>query len=119
MLTGEDVHIVHEDSTMEETILEMTAKRGVASVVNQDGGLVGIFVYGDLGRLLKRTKDIFDKKVKEVMTRNPKTITKERLAAEAVQVMEKHGITSLIVIDEERRPIGIVHLYDIMRAGVV
>ena len=118
MLTDDDVPIVHEEASMEKTILEMTAKRGVTGVVNEEGKLIGVFVYGDLGRLLEKTKDIFNKKVKDVMIRNPKTITKDRLAAEALKKMEEFGITSLIVIDGAKRPIGIVHLHDIMRAGV-
>ena len=118
MLIDDEVPIVEEDASMEKTILEMTAKRGVTSVVNTKGQLVGIFVYGDLGRLLERTKDIFNKRVREVMIDDPKTITRGKLAAEALQMMEEYGITSLIVVDEGRRPIGIVHLYDIMRAGV-
>ena len=91
---------------------------GVTGVVDEEGRLVGIFVYGDLGRLLERTKDIFSKKVRDVMIRNPKTITRDKLAAESLQRMEAHGITSLIVQDEECRPVGIIHLHDIMRAGV-
>ena len=118
MLTGDDVPVVREETSMEKTILEMTAKRGVTCVVNEMGKVVGIFVYGDLGRLLERTKDIFNKKVREVMVRNPKTITKEKLAAEALQKMEEFSITSLIVVDENERPVGIIHLHDIMRAGV-
>lgn len=118
MLTGDDVPIVHQDASMEKTILELTAKRGVTSVVDDEGKLIGIFVYGDLGRLLEKTKDIFHKKVQEVMVSNPKTITKERLAAEALKKMEEYAITSLIVVDEKKRPVGIVHLHDIMRAGV-
>ena len=118
MLTSDDVPIVHEEASMEKTILEMTAKRGVTSVVNEKGKLVGIFVYGDLGRLLEKTKDIFKKKVREVMIRYPKTITKDKLAAEALKEMEEFGITSLIVTNEKEQPIGIVHLHDIMRAGV-
>ena len=118
MLTEDEVPVVQEKASMEKTILEMTAKRGVTSVVDTDGKLVGIFVYGDLGRLLEKTKDIFDKKVQEVMIRDPKTITKDRLAAEALQMMEEYGITSLVVVDTQRKPIGIVHLHDIMRAGV-
>ena len=118
MLIDDEVPIVEEDASMEKTILEMTAKRGVTSVVNTKGQLVGIFVYGDLGRLLERTKDIFNKRVREVMIDDPKTITRGKLAAEALQMMEEYGITSLIVVDEGRRPIGIVHLHDIMRAGV-
>ena len=114
----DDIPIVQEDTSMEKTIMEMTAKRGVTGVVDEEGRLVGIFVYGDLGRLLEKTKDIFNKNVRDVMIRNPKTITKDKLAAEALKKMEEYGITSLIVNDENRRPIGIVHLHDIMRAGV-
>jgi arabinose-5-phosphate isomerase len=118
MLTGDDVPVVQEDASMEKTILEMTAKRGVTGVVNDEGRLVGIFVYGDLGRLLEKTKDIFNKKVRDVMIRKPKTINRNKLAAEALRKMEEYGITSLIVNDDEQRPVGIVHLHDIMRAGV-
>jgi len=119
MLTGNDVPIVSQDSTMKQAILEMTAKRGVTSVVDEAGRLMGIITDGDLKRLLSKTEDIMSLKVVEVMTRNPKTIDGESLAVKAAQLMEDHRVTSLLVIDRERRPIGIIHLHDIMKAGVI
>ncbi len=118
MLQGEEVPIVAEDTPMMETILVLTGNRGVTTVVDAKGKLCGIFVYGDLGRLLERRKDIFSLKVRDVMITDPKTIGKEKLAAEALRLMEKHGITSLVVVDGGRRPIGIIHLHDILRSGV-
>ncbi len=124
MLTGKKyVPIVSEDATMEEVILEMTSKRGITSVVDKDGRVVGVFTDGDLRRLLEKElankKDIFKLKAKDVMTRNPKVITPNELATKAARLMEKYGVTALIVIDEERRPIGIIHLHDLMRERVV
>ena len=67
---------------------------------------------------LERRKDIFGLKVRDVMIANPKIIRKEKLAAEALRLMEKHGITCLVVVDERKKPIGIIHLHDILRSGV-
>jgi len=90
----------------------------VTTVVDDNGTLCGIFVYGDLGRLLEGRKEIFDLRVRDVMITDPKTIGRERLAAEALRLMERHGITCLVVVDKKRRPIGIIHLHDILRSGV-
>ncbi len=118
MLKDKDVPIVAKDTPMMDTILVLTGNRGVTTVVDEDGTLCGIFVYGDLGRLLERRKDIFGLKVRDVMIANPKIIRKEKLAAEALRLMEKHGITCLVVVDERKKPIGIIHLHDILRSGV-
>lgn len=119
MLTGDDVPAVAIDSTMKQAILEMTAKRGVTSVVDGSGKLAGVITDGDLKRLLSKTDDIMSLKVAEVMIKNPKTIDKESLAVKAAQLMEDHRVTSLLVIDKERKPVGIIHLHDIMKAGVL
>ena len=124
MLTGEKhVPIVDEDATMEEVILEMTSKRGITSVVDKDGRVVGVFTDGDLRRLLEKEltnkQDIFKLHARDVMTKNPKVITKNELATKAARLMEQYGVTALIVVDEDRHPIGIIHLHDLMRARVV
>lgn len=120
MLTGEKhVPVVHKDADMKTVILEMTTKRGITSVVDSGGRVVGVITDGDLRRLLERESDIFKFKAKDVMTLNPKVIAKDALAMKAAQRMEQYGITALIVIDEERRPIGIIHLHDLMRERVV
>ncbi len=124
MLTGKKhVPVVHENASMEQVILEMTSKRGITSVVDDSGRVVGVFTDGDLRRLLEREltnkQDIFKLRAKDVMTKNPKVIKKDELATKAARLMEKHGITALIVVDDHNRPIGIIHLHDLMRARVV
>jgi len=119
MVTGTYLPVVRSDSPMKEAILEMTAKRGITSVVGKDGRLVGVITDGDLRRLLEKTSDIFSLKCRDVMTRNPRTIDRDSLAAKGVKIMEDQGITALLVLDDVRRPIGVLHLHDLMRAGVV
>lgn len=120
MLTGpENLPIVRKEADMKEVILEMTAKRGITSVVDERGRVVGVITDGDLRRLLEREKDIFSFTAEEVMTTNPKIIDKGALAVEAANRMEHYGITALIVVDDKKRPIGIVHLHDLMRQRVV
>ncbi len=122
MMLTEDSQVprVRENATMKEVILEMTRKRGITSVVDENGRLVGVLTDGDLRRLLeKKGGDIFKFRAKDVMNSNPKTISPERLAVEAARKMEKHGITALIVVDRTNRVIGIIHLHDLMKAKVV
>jgi arabinose-5-phosphate isomerase len=119
MFTGNDVPIVHEDTSLKDTIIEITSKRlGTTAVVNEQNILTGIITDGDLRRLLERTLTIENLKAKDIMSKNPKTISAEYLASFALQQMEKFSITSLIVIDENKFPIGIVHLHDLVRLGL-
>jgi len=120
MHIGDSIPVVSEQANMKETILEMTSKRfGATTVVNNKNELVGIFTDGDLRRLVERTDDIFKLKAKEVMTISPKTIDGEELAAKALNVMEYYNITCLIIPDPQKKPQGIVHLHDLLKAGVV
>lgn len=119
MLTGTYVPIISYDSSMKEAVLEMTSKRGITSVVNGDGRVIGVITDGDLRRLLEKTENMFALKPDEVMSRTPKTVKKDELASAAVRKMEKHGITALIVTDDDEKPVGIVHLHDLMREGIV
>lgn len=120
MHTGDQIPIVSEETNMKDVILEMTSKRlGTTTVVNGRGELVGIFTDGDLRRLVERTDEIFSLKAKQAMTKNPKTIDGEELAAKALNMMESYSITSLIITNGKREPVGIVHLHDILKAGVV
>ena len=120
MHTGDQIPVVSQETDMKEVILEMTSKRlGTTTVVSEEGKLVGIFTDGDLRRLVERTDEIFSLKAKQVMTRNPKTIDGDELAAKALNLMESYSITSLIITNGKREPIGIVHLHDILKAGVV
>ena len=69
--------------------------------------------------LLEKTENIFELKPSQVMSRTPRTVKKDELASAAVRKMEKHGITALIVTDDDERPVGIVHLHDLMREGII
>jgi len=114
-----EVPLVGLDTLMKDALLEMTAKRlGVTGVCNADGELVGVVTDGDLRRGLERGSDIKELTAGAVMTANPKAIDREALAAEAVTIMERHTITSLFVLDGQR-PVGLLHLHDLLRAGVV
>lgn len=120
MHAGASIPMVSEDANMKEVILEMTSKRfGATTVVNDKKELVGIFTDGDLRRLVERTEEIFKLKAREVMIRNPKTIEEEALAAKALNRMEFFNITCLIVPNGNKEPVGILHLHDLLKAGVV
>jgi arabinose-5-phosphate isomerase len=120
MHTGQDMPLVYEDTPMKEVIFEMTSKKlGITAVRNREGKLAGVFTDGDLRRLLQKTTDIFQKSAADVMSRSPKTITRDALATQAVLIMERHSITALAVMDAGGRPEGIVHLHDILKMGII
>jgi arabinose-5-phosphate isomerase len=122
MHVGEAFPMVREDTPMKEALFEITSKRlGVTGVSDQSGRLVGVITDGDLRRGLERLPDLLDRKAAEVMTRSPKGIQALALAAQAVQKMEEFSITSLFVYQDlnDGRPVGIVHLHDLLKAGVV
>ena len=120
MHTGSEVPIVSETANMKEAILEMTSKRlGVTAVVDGSGRLKGIITDGDLRRLVERTDAVFSLTAGKTMTSRPRTIAHDSLAAEAVNTMEQYNITSLIITDRGNRPVGIVHLHDLLKAGIV
>jgi arabinose-5-phosphate isomerase len=97
----------------------MTGKRlGSTCVVDSKGILKGVITDGDLRRLLEKTMDIKKLKAKDIMTRNPKVTRKDFLASFALQQMENFKITSLIVTDKKSKPIGIVHLHDLVNLGL-
>lgn len=119
MIMGENVPIISKDASIKDTILEITSKRlGTTSVVDDKGKLVGVITDGDLRRLLEKTLDIKDLKAVDIMSKNPKIISKDVLASFALQTMETYKITSLIVADEFEKPIGIVHLHDLLNLGL-
>jgi arabinose-5-phosphate isomerase len=120
MHTGKALPVVKESVGMREALFEITSKKmGMTTVVDADGRLVGVITDGDLRRYLEKSVDLFDKTAGELASRKPKMISKDALAAEAVAVMEKHSITSLVSVDGEGRPAGITHLHDLLKAGVV
>jgi len=111
---------VSQDLTMREAIPMISGRRlGMTAVTDPGGRLTGIITDGDLRRALQRWPDLLEHPVHAVMTRQPKCIGKNELAAKAVQVMEQHAITSLLIVDGAGRPEGVIHLHDLLRAGVV
>jgi len=117
--TGDELPLVREEDPMREVILEMTSKGfGATAVVDGEGKLTGIITDGDLRRFVRRGGDFDRSSARDVMTRNPKTAKPEEMAMEALRRMEEHKITVLIVTDGDRKPIGIIHLHDILRAEI-
>lgn len=110
--------IVTKGTLMSEALIVMTSKGlGCVGIVDNKGSLIGIITDGDLRR--KMSNDLISRKVEEIMTENPKTIIQEALGAEALAMMNNYSITSLFIVDQDNKPLGIVHIHDCMRAGVV
>jgi arabinose-5-phosphate isomerase len=122
MHTGEDVPIVNENVSLKEALFEITNKKlGITGIVNDSDELVGVFTDGDLRRVIERDNAALDQPIDAIMSHNPKRILRSNLAAKALQLMDKYSITSLFVFEteEDKVPIGIVHLHDLLKAGVV
>jgi len=120
MHKDEEMPAVRLNSSMQYTILEMTSKRlGTTLILDFEGHLAGIFTDGDLRRLVEKNEDFMKKTAGEVMTRNPKTVSKDMMAEAALNLMETHQITALPVADSDRFPQGIVHIHDILRKKIV
>jgi arabinose-5-phosphate isomerase len=120
MCRGNQLPLVQDITSVKEALFEITSKRlGVTGVVDAEGKLVGVITDGDLRRGLHRRGDILALQAKDLMTSNPKTIPADTLATEAVAVMERFAITSLFVLEGgNKRPRGIVHLHDLVKAGL-
>lgn len=119
MITDDGLPVVNEQASLRDVIIEITSKRlGTTTVVNKQGVLTGIITDGDLRRLLERTLDIKGLKAIDVMTKNPKVMKSDYLASFALQQMENFNITSIVVVDSEQKPVGIVHLHDLIKLGL-
>jgi len=120
MHTGGAVPQVLETAPLREALLEMTGKGlGMAGVVDKAGRLTGILTDGDLRRVLNRGVDVYAARITDVMTRNPKTTSADRLAAETVQLMRSLKINGLFVVDKDNRILGALNMHDLFRAGVI
>jgi arabinose-5-phosphate isomerase len=119
MHSGDSVPIVSENNVILDALVEMTQKGlGMTCVIDENRKLKGIYTDGDIRRTLTAHKSIDQALIKEVMTKTVKTISGDQLAAEALEVMEKRKITSLVVTNNAGEPEGIIHMHDILNAGI-
>lgn len=117
--SGDDLPVIREQATIREALIEVTAKKlGMTAVVDHQGILVGVYTDGDIRRTLNNEFDIHTTPLHQVMTRNCLTVQPGVLAAEALSIMEKNRITSLVAIDANKRPAAVIHMHDLLRAGV-
>ena len=116
MHTGQDMPILDENSNMQAVLLEMTSKcLGCVGFINQSGMLTGMLTDGDLRRCL--SPSILNEKAINLMTKNPKTVSKDMISAEALKIMHDKKITNMFVL-EGGRPIGVIHIHDLLNNGV-
>ncbi len=119
MAKNKDLPVVTRDMTLSDTLIEISSKGlGVALVVEKKR-LVGIFTDGDLRRTLNQVKDPLNKKIENYMTKRTKTILKNKLAIEALDIMQKNKIYSIAVVDSKKIPVGIIRMHDLVEAGLV
>lgn len=120
MHVGDEVPQVQEGATASSAISEMSAKKlGMTTVIDRTGALVGVITDGDLRRFVQRGGDVIKATAATLSSRTPRTIGPDDLAARAVEVMERYSITTLVVTEGERRILGVIHLHDLLRNGIV
>jgi len=120
MRKGDEIPSVTRNATFSEAMLEMSQKRmGMTAVVDAKQRVLGIFTDGDLRRALDRLGDIRKAKITDVMTLTPRTITPERLAVEAIEIMERHRVNQILVVDAHKKLVGALNLHDLFKAKVI
>lgn len=120
MRQGQANAIVREDKLVGEVLLAITrARTGSAVVVDAHGKLKGIFTDGDLRRHLGSDENLKSRRIKEVMTKNPTVVNKDMLAAEAMRILQARKIDEVPVVDSARRPVGLLDVQDLLRAGLI
>lgn len=121
MHTGDQIPSVTLDTLMKDAIMEISSKRlGITTVVDNEFRLHGVITDGDLRRGLEKWgEEFFSLRAGDVMTKNPKTLSADTLAAKAVAIMEEHSITVIIVTDDDNNITGVIHLHDLLKAGIV
>ena len=114
----ERLPVLDPSATLKEAVVWLAERRGIVIAIAPDKRVEGVFTAGDLTRLLERTHDIFGMSLESVMTKSPKLADAEELASAAVYRMEQIGIMAMPVVDNSQHIVGVVHLHDLMRAGV-
>lgn len=120
MRSGDDVPVVRADTLLYDALFEIT-KKGIAmtAVVDETGHAIGVFTDGDLRRLIEKQHNFSNLVIRDVMSKNPRTIGSDKLAAEAVSIMEKFRINQLLVTDNDGKLIGALHIHDLTEAKVI
>ena len=119
VMITEDIPILPETATMREAVVQLAERRGIAIVTHKTGLVAGVITTGDLSRLMEHEENVFPISVSKVMNRNPKVAHADELGSAVVYRMETHGIIAMPVLDGKERVVGVIHLHDLMRAGVV
>ncbi|MBN3039324.1 MAG: KpsF/GutQ family sugar-phosphate isomerase [Candidatus Omnitrophica bacterium] len=120
MRTGKGNPVVKEDALVKDVLLAITSARaGSATIINKQGRLCGIFTDGDLRRHIEQNTDLTGLKIKQVMTKNPVVVKGEDLAVDALKVLQAKKIDEVPVVDNTRKPIGLLDVQDILKAGLV
>ena len=117
---GSQMPSVSPDDSMLMALREISEKGlGMTTVTNDHNQLVGVFTDGDLRRCLQKGMDINSADIGSVMSANPRRIKQSALAAQALNIMETHEITALIIVDESDVPVGVLHMHDLLKAGII
>jgi arabinose-5-phosphate isomerase len=120
MRTGDEIPITRIDAPLKDALIEISKKRlGMTVIVDSSNAIMGIFTDGDLRRLLEKTLDLESIQIKDVITKNPKTIPKNILVAQAIEMMERFRVNHLIVVDENNRLIGALNLHDLLASKII
>jgi len=119
MHVGNEIPRVNRETTMREALFEITSKQlGFTTVQDEDNRLLGIITDGDLRRSLEKGSNPLSLTAGEVMTHSPKVLNAGALAAKALQLMESNAITNLVIVDSQDRVAGVIHMHDILKAGI-
>jgi arabinose-5-phosphate isomerase len=119
VMVTDDLPILPEKATMREAVVQLAERRGIAIVTDKNGVVAGVITTGDLSRLMEHEENVFPIPVTKVMNRTPKVAHADELGSAVVFRMETHGIIAMPVLNGDERVVGVIHLHDLMRAGVV
>jgi arabinose-5-phosphate isomerase len=119
VMITDDLPVLPQSATMREAVVQLAERRGIAVITGNDGTVAGVITTGDLSRLMEREENVFPISVATVMNQKPKVASADELGSAVVYRMETHGIIAMPVLDGQNRIVGVIHLHDLMRAGVV
>lgn len=119
VMITDDLPVLPQSATMREAVVQLAERRGIAVITGKDGAVAGVITTGDLSRLMEKEENVFPISVATVMNKKPKVASADELGSAVVYRMETHGIIAMPVLDGDDRIVGVIHLHDLMRAGVV